>query len=122
MMAVNAYVGIDGIARKAVKMYVGVDGIARSVRAGYVGVDGVARKFWPSLTQRTRLIDLANVESAKPSSYVYDYGVGDYFEMEIARLTENSDGGHDVAGFATAEEALAVTWEYILADESKDLC
>ena len=43
----NAYVGVDGVARRVSTIYVGVDGVARHVIAGYVGVNGIARQFYP---------------------------------------------------------------------------
>lgn len=47
-MSKAAYIGVDGVARKAKRIYVGVDGVARKVKKGYVGVNGVARLFYSS--------------------------------------------------------------------------
>lgn len=48
-MAKKAYIGIDGVARKAKKIYLGINNKARKVKKGYIGIGGVARPFWPSL-------------------------------------------------------------------------
>lgn len=42
-MAINAYVGVNGVARKVKKIYVGSGGIAQRVNDIFVGVNGVAR-------------------------------------------------------------------------------
>lgn len=47
-MAKKAYIGVDGIARKAKKIYCGVDGVARKVKKAYVGIGGVARPCFGS--------------------------------------------------------------------------
>lgn len=47
-MAKNAYVGVDGVAKKVKKAYIGIDGVARSIKKIYVGVDGVAKLVFQS--------------------------------------------------------------------------
>lgn len=39
----EAYIGIDGKARKIKNMYIGVDGVARKVKNTYIGLDGIAK-------------------------------------------------------------------------------
>lgn len=41
----NAWIGVNGKARKGVELYVGVNGKARKVTAAYIGVNGKARRF-----------------------------------------------------------------------------
>lgn len=45
-MAKNAYIGVDGKARKVKNIYIGVDGKARKVKKAYIGVGGKARLFY----------------------------------------------------------------------------
>lgn len=45
-MAIGAYFGTEGKARKVKKIYVGVGGVARKVWKGYIGVGDKARLFW----------------------------------------------------------------------------
>lgn len=42
-MAIGAYIGVNGVARKITQSYVGVGGVARTIKKGYIGVNGVAR-------------------------------------------------------------------------------
>ena len=45
-MAKNAYIGVEGVARKVNAQYIGVGGVAKKVKSGYIGVGGVARRFF----------------------------------------------------------------------------
>lgn len=55
-MSKNAYIGVDGVARKVKKMYIGVDGVARKVKKAYIGVAGVARLFFSSGSEQSPII------------------------------------------------------------------
>ena len=48
----DAYIGVDGVARRIVGMWIGVDGVAREITSAYIGVDGVARQFYSLSTPK----------------------------------------------------------------------
>lgn len=54
-MAKNAYIGVNGVARKVKKGYIGVDGVARKVKNGFIGVNNVARQFFSGGTPLSAL-------------------------------------------------------------------
>lgn len=54
-MAKNAYIGVNGVARKVKKGYIGVDGVARKVKSGFIGVDNVSRQFFSGGTPLSAL-------------------------------------------------------------------
>lgn len=45
-MAMNGYIGINGVSKKIKNIYIGVGGVAKKVTSAYVGVNGVAKKWW----------------------------------------------------------------------------
>lgn len=56
-MAVGAYTGVSGVARKVKAGYVGVGGVARKIKTGYIGVGGVARKCYAGLDIKAKFGD-----------------------------------------------------------------
>lgn len=46
VQSIQAYIGVNGTARRVTKMYIGVNGVTREVTGGYIGVNGVARTWF----------------------------------------------------------------------------
>lgn len=61
----DAYIGVDGVARKAKAIYVGVNGVARKVKKVYVGVNGVAQQCYNSSTT-LKASDYLNFSATTP--------------------------------------------------------
>lgn len=86
-MAKDAYIGVNGVARKIKTPYIGVSGVARKVKNGYVGVSGVARQFMSGLPPiGTSLNDMTweEVRAISDAGLAADYfAVGDTKSVAI---------------------------------------
>ena len=47
----DAYIGINGVARRICGMWIGIDGVAREITNAYIGIDGYARQFYKSTSE-----------------------------------------------------------------------
>lgn len=52
-MANEAYVGLNGIAKRISSGFVGINGVAKKIKSAYVGVDGVAKLCWNNAPSET---------------------------------------------------------------------